>query len=163
MPRYWHHPYYLLKDIAYSPGFVNHTGLCQICVHDAPKGLPLNHTSTCTLAWLLTHGKVYHILSAKLAHNLTRHARCLNPLPKRSRPGWKVFRILFLTLDIIKFKAAIINISQIAEFISNTTVYAILTLQEEASGILKVALQNLLTLNVLFALQGDVCILGNAT
>lgn len=138
-------------------GFVNYTGLHQLCVQrSATKPHRYLHPGMAAHTW-------QSILSTELTHNLTRHVRYLNPLPKRSRPGWKVFWILFLTLDIIKFEAAIINISQIAEFISNTTIDVILTLQEEASGLLKAALQNLLALNVLFASQGDVCILRNAT
>lgn len=157
MSRCHHHRYYPLKDIAYSPGFVNYTGLHQICVQrPATKPHRYLHPGMTAHTW-------QRILSTELTHSLTRHVRSLNPLPKRSRPGWKVFWILFLTLDIIKFEAAIINISQIAEFISDTTIDAILTLQEEASGLLKAALQNLLALNVLFASQGDVCILRNAT
>lgn len=93
MLQYQHPHYYLLKDIVYSPGLVNHTGLYWICGHHARKGLPLNSTGTCTLGWLLTHADVRHTLSlsAELAHNLPRCIRSLDPLMKRSRPRSKVF------------------------------------------------------------------------
>ncbi|KAF1405026.1 hypothetical protein FQV23_0006795, partial [Spheniscus humboldti] len=57
-----------------------------------------------------------------------------------------------------ELEAAIINITQTTESMSNTTTNEILALQEEVSGISKVVLQNRLALDVVLASQGDVCI-----
>lgn len=76
MSRYWHPHYYLLKDIVYFPGFVNHIELYWICSHHAHKVLLLNTTGTRTLQSLLTHAEVHHALPA-VGDNLPRHIRSL--------------------------------------------------------------------------------------
>ncbi|KAF1593958.1 hypothetical protein FQV11_0010408, partial [Eudyptes moseleyi] len=56
-----------------------------------------------------------------------------------------------------ELEAAIINISQTTESMSNTTTNEILALQE-VLGISRVVLQNRFALDVVLASQGDVCI-----
>lgn len=141
-------------------------GWYWICGHMGYKVLPLGWVGQCAMGTIIPNITVKQNLIELISSEgllrtymrpLKRSRRQTNPLILRPT-GFHSFARWFLPwLGVSELEKALVNISAAVEVLGNTTKDAIEALQTEITSLSKMALQNRLGLDMLFAQQGGLC------